>query len=1059
MTEHKFIFTPENLSKYWQLLNNSSDSNERKIANSFLSEFKKNCTNTLKISMALFSSESLDDKLISIILIHQYIKDNPKKLLNDKDLFNRIKDYLLNNILIPYTKAQDNSQNEINNNKTNLIIERVCYTMSIIILLGCCSFWPDAIDNMLTFGKQTIKHTYLMTIIFGNCNNELKNLFLSKKQDFIIKNKFIEKKNDFKNFINTIFINTKNIDKKLYKKTIDLAKNLTSFEVNILHIPNLIKIILNDINISNIDSLSQLLCESINSSECRKMEENNDLNINEYNNKINKDELESFSCIIDIIISYVQNHTNPDEDIIFELGKIFSSITENFVYLFFKKDILSQKIFNLFFFFICNKIRKISQVFFETIPVIKNFINNNYKFSNYSQNEKVEFSNFLLKILLNIINNCTFKTIKKKQDILLNEEYIAINNLNKKNDNGIEIKEEDEFIDEINEVTIEDYRIAAEDVFSNIFLIFAENYGNEGVNYFFEQITKEIFPFLNKNLNELNEEKILSVEVIIYAIKSIIDSFKNLDIDKTVINKFTLIFFNCPILLNNFILVNFLLLIQEESIYFDYNKNLYSELIIFLLNQLTLKINEENSENINRLISTVLLSICDSSNGIFVEKIWEKMHQVYILYYDKFSFFSLYNLTESLCSSLIIQEDESDSGEEDNKKKNLDFLSSEEIIKHLKKILEPPVLRIKKIGEIILNKSNSEIYGNKDMEEKLKLEIIKNFNVITCILKQSSFIDDKSIINNIFIIIYNEISEYLNIIINEYNKDNAIIHCIMSTLTKCSSHFSIISLNQIFPKFNELMINSFFKNNDNYQCINVLRNIYSIKLQNIKDKNFTNNEYVQIYNNFLKLSRQICSAIITTSNYQLELIQCLSTLFVSVFPHLNNINKNNDDYVIISDTIILFNEGIKTLCENNIMKNILYAFISFIESQNTELIQQKFSDIINSVFSSFDHFNSITLKAFILFCNACIKFNKRAFMIILKDILNSFSEFNCFNNDKKNIIYNYIDHFSNKIEKIRKIFESILNIIQKNIRESIDDILDNYNKELMNDVNKNENNS
>ena len=34
------------------------------------------------------------------------------------------------------------------------------------------------------------------------------------------------------------------------------------------------------------------------------------------------------------------------------------------------------------------------------------------------------------------------------------------------------------------------------------------------------------------------------------------------------------------------------------------------------------------------------------------------------------------------------------------------------------------------------------------MEEKLKLEIIKNFNVVTCILKQSSFIDDKNIINN-----------------------------------------------------------------------------------------------------------------------------------------------------------------------------------------------------------------------------------------------------------------------------------------------------------------------
>lgn len=434
------------------------------------------------------------------------------------------------------------------------------------------------------------------------------------------------------------------------------------------------------------------------------------------------------------------------------------------------------------------------------------------------------------------------------------------------------------------------------------------------------------------------------------------------------------------------------------------------------------------------------------------------MYQVYMLFYDKLSFFSLYNLTESLCSCLIVQEDESNSGEEDNKKQNIDLLSSEEIIKHLKKIVEPPVLRIKKIGEMILNKNNSEIYGNKDMEEKLKLEIIKNFNVVTCILKQSSFIDDKNIINNIFIAIYNEIYEYLNIIINEYNKENSIIHCIMSTLTKCSSHLNINSLNQIFPKFNELMINSFFKNTDNYQCINVLRNIYSLKLQNIKDKNLQNNEYAEIYNNFLKLSRQICSTIITSSNYQLELMQCLATLFVSVFPNLNNINKNNDDYVIISDIIILFNEGIKTLCENNIMKNILYAFISFIESQNTELIQQKFSDIVNSVFSSFDHFNSITLKAFILFCNVCIKFNKRAFLIILKDILNS-SEFKCFNNDKKNIIYNYIDHFSNKIDKIRKIFESILSIIQKNMSESVDDILDNYNKELMNDVNRNNNNN
>ena len=425
MIENNFAFNPENLSKYWKLLNNSSNPQERKIANSFLDKFKKNCPDCLEICISLFKSNELQDKLISSILIYQYIKENPENILNNKELFNKIKDYILKEILIPFTNSSDETDiNEKNYN--SLIIERICYIMSIIILLGSCSYWPDAIDDMLKFGKQTIKHTYLMIVIFANCNNELKDLFLSKKQEFIIKNKFIEKKEEFKEFINTIFLNINSIDKKLYRKTLDLAKNLAPFEVNILHIPNLIKNILNDINTTNIDSLSKLLCESINCSKSKKIDEDSDLDINEYDDKINKDELNSFSCIIDIIISYFQTHNNSDEDVIFGLGQIFSSITENFVYLLFKKDTLSQKILNLFFFFISHKIRKISQLFFETIPIIKNFINGNYKFSNYSQNEKIEFLNFLLKILLNIINNCTFKTIKKKQDILLRNEYISI---------------------------------------------------------------------------------------------------------------------------------------------------------------------------------------------------------------------------------------------------------------------------------------------------------------------------------------------------------------------------------------------------------------------------------------------------------------------------------------------------------------------------------------------------------------------------------------------------------------------------------------------------------
>ena len=1044
MNNSNFIFTPENVSKYWNLLNNSNNPNDKKEANDFLIQFKRNCPQCLEISIELFKSQSLDDKLISSLLIYQYLKENPKILLNNEQLFNQIKSYILESILIPYTNEKENEeQDNANKSKASLIIERICYSMSIIVLLGCCSYWQNAVDDMISFGKQTIKHTYLVTIIFGNCNNELKDLFLSNKFEFIIKNKFIAKKEEFKTFINTIFTNTDKIDKKLYNKTVDLAINLTGFEVNILNIPTLIKVVLNDINSSNIDSLTKLFCESMNCSKSKKLEdEYNDIDISEYDNKISKDELISFSYIIDSIITYVQNHnSNLDEDIAYGLGQILSSFTENFVYMFFKKDSLSQKIFNLFFFFISHKIRRISLLGFETIGVMNNFIKGNYKFSNYTDNEKVQFMNFLIKILFNITNNCMFKTTSKKQDILLAEEYITIMNTNTtKNNNDINNKaKEEDSLDEIDEISIEDYRIMAEDAFINIFGIFAVNYGQNGVNYFFTEVTKDIIPLLEKPINELNEQNILSVEVVIYIIKCISNSFEDLNLDRTPLNQFVLLFIRSQVVSNNFILVNFLVLIGEASTIFDYNKSFFSDLILFVLNQISIKMNNDNnySSEVNKIISFVLNRVCEAYEDIFISEAWEKIYQVYMHYYDKFNSYSLYHFAESLCLLLI--------GDEN---KNNEILTKDVIINYLRKIVEAPVLRIIKLGEIIINK-NKDTNEDKEREKMIKTEIIKNFNIITCVLKQSSFFDDKGIINNIFDDIYKKIYQQISIIINGYNKDSEIVNCFMTTFTKCSANLNIVTLNSIYQNFNELMINSFLSNNDNYQCINVLKNIYNLKLHNIKDKNFSNKEYMEIYTNFLKLIRQICSAVITSSNYKLELMLCLSSFFVSIFSKLNSINK--EDYIIISDTIILFNEGIKTLCENKIMNNILYAFMAFIESPNNELINQKYIEIIKSVFSSFEHFNANVSEAFAKFCQVCLKYNKGAFMNTLKEILN-YSDFNCFNTNNKSLLYNYIDHFSNKNEKLKKLFESMLQIIKKNISLSIDDILESFNKELLNDI-------
>ena len=1048
MNDDNFEFTAENVSKYWNLLNNSNNPIDKKIANDFLIKFKSECNQILEISILLFKSPSLDDKFISSLIMYQNIKENSKKFLENEQLFNEIKDYILKDILIPYINEKEELiTNDIDRNKATLIIERFCYSMSIIIIIGSCSHWPNAIDDILSFGKQTIKHTYLITIILGNCNNELNTLFLSKKQEFFIKTKFIEKKDEFKNFINTIFINSSSIDKKLYNKTVDLAINLTPFEVNILYIPNMIKIVLNNINLSNIDSLTKLFCESINSSKSKKLEdEYNDIDISEYDSKISQDELTSFTYIIDIIISYIKNHNNIEEDITFGLGQIFSTFTENFVFMFFKKDIISQKIFNLFFYFISHKIRKVSQLFFETIPTIKNFIDINYKFSNYNPNEKVEFMNYFLKILINIINNCTYRKIKRKQDILLTEEYITILNKpkNEENDNDINNHEEKDSIIELNEITIEDYRIAAEDAFINVFLMFANNYDKEGINYFFNQITKDIIPILGKSYNEIKEDQLLAVEVVIYIIKNISTSFEDLNLDKTPLNKFTLALLRSPIVLNQFILVNFLLLIDEEkSALYLKNKSFFIELIVFLLNQISIKINEENKSEINYLISVVLFHLCEECENFFVSEAWDKIYEVYIHYYDKYNFHTLFYIIEALSCLLVFHEEENTNQEQINQ-----FLSKEEIISHFKKIVEAPISRILRISQIIAEK-NEEIFLNKENLEKLRLEVLKNFNALSNALKHCSFIDDKNIFNNVFDDIYGKISECFKYIINEYNKDSEIMNCLMITFTKCSMNLNINSLNSIYQNINELMLNSFLINNDNYQCINVLKNIYNLKLNNIKEKNSTNKEYMEIYNNFLKLNRQICSAIITSSNNKLELILGLSSFFISIFPQLIQINK--EDYIIISDTIIILNEGIKTICENQIINNILYSFASFIESPNSELINQKYCDIIKSVFLSFDHLNANTLKAFIIFCETCLKINKRDFMILFKEILNT-PDFNCFNDNNRNVIYNYVEHFYNNHNKLRKLFESVLYIIKKSFTSSIDDVMEKFNKEILNET-------
>jgi hypothetical protein len=182
------------------------------------------------------------------------------------------------------------------------------------------------------------------------------------------------------------------------------------------------------------------------------------------------------------------------------------------------------------------------------------------------------------------------------------------------------------------------------------------------------------------------------------------------------------------------------------------------------------------------------------------------MFFIYKNYYNAFNEISLYNITESICSSLIT--------------KGIDKIN---LINYYKQIIEIPLINIKNISELISAKNN----GLKELE--LDKVIIKNINVITRILKQTSFIEDKSIINSLFDIVYTTSFSFFYLIIQEYISNSDIVTPFLKMLTKASSYFNNNTINKIFLLFidkifkkklleykSQLMMNLFQENINNF---------------------------------------------------------------------------------------------------------------------------------------------------------------------------------------------------------------------------------------------------
>ena len=1015
-------YTIENISQQWNILNNSTIPMENQFANEYLSNFV-NSENAYNICIDLYKINSAQEKKLSLFLLYQITLKNVSNLIDDKNLF------------ILYKNNFFEILSTLNENSENIMIEKICNSISILTLIGLVRYWPESIEDILNYGKRNNFNTYITVTILSDLENELNNLKIEGKLLFKMRNILIEKKELIQNFIEVIINNIEKINEKLFNKCIDLIKSYIQFEFNILSLPKMIELILKNINKSNIDNISELLSECIKSSNDKKEEkEFEEILIQlEDNDYISKNlHFLSIKIIIDFLNEYISNNNeNIDIDIKFGLSKISSSLLENYIYLLFIKNDISQKLFYIFYFFITNKSLKISCNFFDSINIMKTFINTEYNFCNYNNNEKNQFCEYLIEITKSLIKKCEQKKINENKEILLDGLKIVLNQNDMNNNNNEEIEENDF---ENNEISVDNYRNFCEDCFFDIFNIFAQIFKENGVNYFLENITKDFIEIVNKN--DFNEKNILYLESVIFCVRSTIEVFESLKLNKIQLIQFSLFIIKSQMIKNNFLLINFLLFLERCSIYLSENEENYIEIVNFLLKILR---NTEINNDLRQLVNIILNGLTESCL-LFIPQIFEKIFNIYENNFENFDILNITTLVECLCNSVTITVD-------NNGKNLIKELNNDKLFQYYNIILEIPISKIKNFYE------NSKDNNNLNLKnENIKYEIKKVYSVFEKIMKHGHNYDDINFQNILFENLFLNIYEYTKYIFNLYFNDFELINEIIKFFIKCTNNIQYEKLLKIFDNLNELMLNSYLKNENNFNSILVIKNIYEIILNN-----HYNNKYIElITKNFLLLNKEIYQNILKNKNYQIENIENLTDLFNSLFNKLNINYKINENEIIILNTINIFIESIKIILDNKLINKILKSLINFVSFNNKNndvqiIISKKINDILFILLNNLNKFSSMTINSLSLLIKNLLFFDKNNILINMKKILDTNDLYKIIPNECKLIILQYLEFNYDNEKLIKNIFLDTINII--NEMGQID-IFIHYQKEVENKFNK-----
>ena len=784
------------------------------------------------------------------------------------------------------------------------------------------------------------------------------NLNFEIKQKIDIKEKLMSKGRIIFEFIYKVYININQFEKGLKNRIIEAIIDLiifwTQFDLNILTNNDISTIMIDLINQTINDSqnnntilknVAELINAAILSSQnCRlyefyaKIEESDSPEevIQTINNNINSEEKKGIEKWLDFIISKLEQYKdskNKNTEILWPLAKMFSSMTENYIYLFLDlNNHKNEAIFKWLRIFISDK-RIISWMFFSTIENMMFFITDYFRFYSYDDFQKNKFYDYLMSILLSIMENCSYKKLKEDDFSELLKEILFQNNesdWNYKSNNNYINEEDNDF--QLSDIDINGYRNSAEEVLYSIVTIFKSGFNTNIYELdFYNKLLSLVN--INNNINNIQPNEInntlIKLDVLLFTLKS---TMKALNIESNpnvfkLINEYIFNLQNSVYIQNVPIFIDYLLLINQYCPFID-EKNIDN-----IFEKLLLVSAKNNNQILVNSCYIIIRNICREfkPNKIY-NKYFDVLFRRYNLICDNYTLndiSALENLIRSMFHTMGINEyydNVNENGEMNNNYEN-------ELISFIERIIEPILFKR------IIEKQNDKL--------KIKNGIIIAFTLYKEIFYHISLCNNNIRKKIIYRFITNSINELINNsqsynnevkIFNLFPDDEGIINPIIEFYLGISTYISEDCIS-FFNEINNVFIILFQSNIKFFKIIEFLGSLYKYILQNIKgDENNYNNMNKYIIKNFFFIIKLSINYISSEKEITSETLLRINIFLSTISEYFSNINISGENINIFNDIIPII--------------KFLLDIIDLIVKLKEEEINDKFiSDIIKTIYS------------------------------------------------------------------------------------------------------------